>query len=68
MDVLVESSTSIPDDIYVLENDTSYHEHVLVESSILIHVARYSLITPMIEDEIEYEIVITSIVTSNKPS
>jgi len=67
-DILVESSSPIPDDINVLEDDTSGLEHVLVESCMHLHVARYSLVRPMIEVGIEHETVDTSIVTSSKPS
>jgi len=33
-----------------------------------VHVSRYALATPMIEDGIEHETVDTSVVTSSKPS
>ena len=56
----MESSTPIRKDIYVHEDDTSDSEHVLLESSMPVQVARYSLVTPMIEDGIEYETVATS--------
>ena len=54
MDALLKPRVPIPDDNYVHENDISDHEHVLVESSLLVQVARYSLAIPMIKDEIEY--------------
>jgi len=66
VNALVESSTLVPDDISVHEDDTSEFEHVLVESSMHVQVARYLLATPMIEDGIEHEIVATIVVTSNK--
>ena len=66
-DALVESSTSIPDDIDVSEDDTSDFEYVLVESSMLVQVARYSLVIPMIEVGLERETVDTSAVASSKP-
>jgi len=43
VDVLLESSTPIPDDTYVHDDGISDSEHVLVESSMLVQVARYSL-------------------------
>ena len=55
-------------DIYVHENDTNDSEHVLVKSNMSIQVVRYLLATPMIKDEIEYEIVATSVVTSSNSS
>jgi len=42
-DALVESSIFIHDDINISEDDTSDFEHVLLESSMPIQVARYSL-------------------------
>jgi len=65
-DMLVDSSTPILNEVHVSSEDTSDFEYVLVESSIHVHVARYSLARPMIEDEIEYETVATSVVTSSK--
>ena len=62
-DALVESNIVIPDDIDVLEDDTSNSEHVLVESSMHVHVARYSLVIPIIEDRIDHETADTSVVT-----
>ena len=62
------SSTPISDDIYVHEDDNSDSKHVLVESGMLVQVARYSLTTSKIEDEIEHKIVVTSVVISTKPS
>jgi len=41
---------------------------VLVESSLSVHVARYSLAIPIIKDEIEHETVDISVDTSSKPS
>jgi len=58
----VKSTTPIPNDIYVHEDDTSDYEHVLVESSMLVQVARCSLVTSMIEDGIEHETIATSVV------
>jgi len=52
--VIVKSSISIPDDIYVQKDDTSDSEHVVVESSISVQIARYSLVILMIKDEIEH--------------
>ena len=66
VDALMESSTPISHDIYVHEDDTSDSKHVLVDSSMLVQVARYSLATLMIEDEIEHKTVATSIITSSK--
>ena len=43
VDVLLESSTPIPDDTYVHDDGISDFEHVLVESSMPIQVTRYSL-------------------------
>jgi len=63
----MESSTFIPDDIYVHEDDTSDSEHILIESSMSTQIARYSLTTPMIENKIEHETVIFSVVISYKP-
>ena len=40
---------------------------MLVESNVSVQVARYSLATPMIEDNIEHETVATIVVTSSKP-
>jgi len=65
VNALVESSTPIPSDIYVHEDDTSESEYVLVESSMLIQVA---LATPMIGNKIKHEIIATSVVTFSKPS
>ena len=62
----MESSTPIRKDIYIHEDDTSNSEHVLVESSMPVQVTRYSLVTPVIEDGIEYETVTTSVVTSSE--
>ena len=58
----MESSTPIPDDIYVHADVASDSEYVLVESSMPVQVARYSLATPMREDGIEYETIATSAV------
>ena len=41
VDALLDSSTLRPDDIYVHEDDISDCEHVLVESSMLVQIARY---------------------------
>ena len=48
-----------------LSEGTSDVVDALVECSIPIQIVRYSLVTPMIKDEIEYEIVATSVVTSS---
>ena len=61
-------STPIPNDIYVREDDASGSEHVLVESSMLVEVARYSLATHVIVDRIEHEIGATSVITSKYAS
>ena len=61
------SSTPIPDDIDISEEDTSDSEHILVKSSMLVYVSRYLLVIPMIEDVIEHETAHTSVVTSSKP-
>ena len=66
--MLVEFSTPIPNDIYVHEDNTSDSEYVLTESSLHVHVVRYSLATSMIVDEIEHKTNATSIVTYNKLS
>jgi len=68
VDALMESSTPISHDIYVHEDDTNDSKHVLVDSSMLVQVARNSLATPIMEDEIEYETVATSVITFNKSS
>ena len=39
-----------------------------MKSSMSVEIAKYSLIIPMIEDEIEHETVDTSVVISSKPS
>ena len=62
VDALVKSGTHIPNNIYVPEDDTSDSEHVLIESSMPVQIARYSLATSMREDEIEHETVTTSVV------
>ena len=61
-DALIESSTPIPDDISISEDDTSNSEHILVESSMSVQVTRYSLVIPMIKNGTEHETVDTSIV------
>ena len=66
VDTLAESSTSIPNDIYIHEDDISDSEYALVKYSMSEQVARCSLVIPIIEDEIEYEIVATSVITSSK--
>lgn len=59
-DTLVECSTPIPND----EDDTSNFKHVLVESSMPVQVVGYSLSTPMVEEGIEHEIVVTNVISS----
>ena len=65
---MLHSYTPILDDIDVSENDTSDSEYVLVESSMPIQVARYSLFIPMIEDGIKLDTVDSNTITSNKSS
>ena len=67
-DALIDYSTPIPDDINVSKDDTSDLEHVLVESSMPVHVARYSLVISVIEVGIEHETVDTGVIASSKPS
>ena len=67
-DALVKSSTLIPNDSDVSKDDISDSEHILVESSMLVQVARYSLFISMIEDRTEQEIVDTNVITSGKSS
>jgi len=67
-DALIESNTLIPDNIDVSEDDNCDFEHVLVESSMSVHVARYSHAITMIEDGIKHKTVDTSIITSSNPS
>jgi len=58
----------MPDYINTSEDDTSDFEHVLVEFSMLVHVGKYSIAIPMIENRIKHETIDTSIVTFSKPS
>ena len=66
--ILVESGTFIHDDIDVSEDDTSDSEHILVESRMLVQIARYSLATLMIEDRIKHETDVDSIVVTLRVS
>jgi len=66
--ILVESGTFIHDDIDVSEGDTSDSEHILVESSMLVQIARYSLAIPMIEEEIEIGTFDIGVIIFSKPS
>jgi len=66
-DALVECSILIPDGIDVSEDNTSDSEHLSLESSMPIQVARYSFDIPMIENEIEIR-TIDSVVISSKLS
>jgi len=62
------SSTPIPDDIDISEDDTRDSEGVLVKSIMPVQVARYSLVIPIIEDINEHEAIDTSVVTAGKSS
>ena len=65
MDVIVKSDTPLTVDAHVHGTNDVVPE--LVEFSVSSQIVRYSFATPLIEDEIDHEIVNFSVVTSSGP-
>ena len=66
MNAIVESDTPLTVDSHVHDNSDTMPE--LVESSVSSQISRYSFATPMIEDEIDHEIIDSSVITSCRSS
>jgi len=66
VNAIVKSGTLLTVDAHV--HHTNNYASELVESSVASQIFRYPFVAPLIEDEIDYETVDSSVVTSSEPS